>query len=302
MDVVASVPLWRHPRAEAIQHDNTWYVAMPEQGQVPAWPRGIRLEDNDTPEASGAGAALDEILDDLYVAVSHDTSGQAQALARFVRRHGMPEICIHGLPIWHPGRPTSRSCTLGTVPDHPELVGAKVADIERLANTLERLTSAVTRTKRDSRVPDQWWQSLSASALDPEADPDAGSDVRTIPENAPQVRRQLASMASTLMNASGVTARMLWTTHRRPEIAFYTMSGVGLLVVEVVRQLGLDEPDRTYECSICGQPYTPQRRMAANQVPYCRRAECQRARNRINQAKRRARADAAKSEGERSGD
>ena len=76
MDVMGSVPLWRHPRAEAIQHDGTWYVAMPEEGQISVWPRGIRLEDNDAHPSSTRRPALDEILDDLYLTVSHDTHGQ----------------------------------------------------------------------------------------------------------------------------------------------------------------------------------------------------------------------------------
>jgi len=86
------------------------------------------------------------------------------------------------------------------------------------------------------------------------------------PDGSPDAALYLG-LRSGLRAASGVVSRVLSGTHFGPELAHYTYSAIGLIVVDVIRSLGLDDSDRTYTCSVCGQPCSPHRRLPDERIP-----------------------------------
>ena len=294
MDVLSpGVDRW--PEASVRQIEGVWWVDV-GTFHVAGLPRGVR-HDDDYDLESGAGpvplkATLHEIVEHLRLAACFADEGKAAAhLKEHVATFGVPDLCgAHGLPIWHDGRPTGKSCPYAGMPDG-ENVGARVHHVVVLVNFIDALREASgLLKKRRTKLSPRVVEDVLAFGILPESyvgtvRAELGRDGQLT-----QIRsRQLVRLAlDAAMRSSGLTVTTRWEPQRRPELALVAHSTVALYVADTLAHVGTTAKDRTFVCAVCGQPTTPKRSPRPGEDVYCRRVECQRKRSAIKQARYRA--------------
>lgn len=289
MDLL-SVGIWRHPQVEAQQFGDEWWVTLEGAPQL-VLPQGVLFDDDyDNEPPKPLRETLHEVMKNLDNLDTLDTDGAAQHLADHFRRYGALDLCgAHGRPIWHapprhsgPGLPGSvtTSCAYpGETPDGG--LGIKVTNVTRFVKHLRGLEQIADHLARRRERTRDWMISdvLEGEFIDPRyADVvKARHAVGNFDQEA--TRRLLRYALDSDMQASKLTMTMRWPGQRRPELALVANTVAALYVADVIAHIGSADPDRTFLCSVCGLPFTPKRRLRADEGVYCRRLECRRARN-----------------------
>lgn len=223
-------------------------------------------------------------LEDVSVAAAFeaftgilDEPDQAAAAAAFVMTYGWPELCRHGEPDRHKGgslcAPLLRS-------------DCSALDLRSLKRAAESLRSADDLARRVRRR--QPWSTSSYAAVQ-RWPAHVGHPFEGASDPAIQ-RAYLAHWMTTTMRQCDVRPLVTWPAHKRPEVTYEVDGLVGLLVVEAVRRIAQEREERTYSCAVCASPVWPNRAPKPGEPTYCAQASCQRERQRLNQAARRARA------------
>lgn len=289
MDVV-SAGAWRFPDAEAVLDEGVWWVALLGEGEL-VRPRGVRADDHFDDEPEVLPETLHEVYEDLrLVAVQPDHGDAADHLAQHIRRFGVPELCGHGLPMWHSDRTdVSRGCTAGRLPDGR--VGVRVDHVAAMVTTLDAIGQAYEYLTAHGAMPGRRaidhllaWP-VQASAL--------RSPAAVRHSDAAVAKRLLRGLVTRTLDAalraSGGYIGTAWREQRRPELVLFAQTTVSLYVADTLAHVGFIAPDRTLVCAFCGQPFTPKRPPRSEDTLCCRRPECQRERTRRNVARSRAR-------------
>lgn len=303
-----SVGLWRYPKADAQRFGDDWWVVLPGQATL-ALPEGVMRDYEDDNEPELLDVTLHEVRSDLDMLESLDNEEQAAAHAAVhCRRFGTPDLCgPHGLPVWHdpprarPGgaprtRVVSPSCIYGEAPDgHLGLKVAAVVNFVKHLRGLEQIADHLTL--RQDPTP-AWMidEVLNGDFIEPQYVRRVRGLQQANEFTRNETRRLLTHAVDRAMASSRLVATVRWPEERRPELALVADTACALYVADLLAHVGSTDPDRTYLCSVCGQPYTPRRRLKPNEGRYCTRPECRNERNRMKQVRRRAREGATDGE------
>lgn len=204
-----------------------------------------------------------------------DGSDTAAAARSFVLRYGWPNLCRHGLPDRH----DAAGCDVLMLDDRPAL------DVVALRRAAEALWSADDLARRVRRR--QAWSAEPYKAV--QRWPQSVGFLRNRTDPVQQ-RAYLAHWMTRAMQQCDVRPLVTWAGHKRPEVTYEVDGLLGLLVVEAVRRIAQERTERSYSCAVCGSPVWPNRAPKPGEQTYCSQASCQRERQRLNQAARRARA------------
>ncbi|CAN5232521.1 hypothetical protein BH20ACT5_BH20ACT5_14070 [soil metagenome] len=290
MDVV-SVGLWRCPAAEPVQVDGRWWVARRGESEL-VLPRGVAPDLDFGNEAVRLAATLHEVHEELRLTATLTGQAAADHLAEHVRAFGGPDLCGHGLPMWHEDRPRQKggSCRHAGVPGSTD-AGVSVDAVQQMVTTLDAVRDAYERLARARQplsrrvtadllawpvLPD-WYRVLVSAELDRDGHLWTG-----------RARTLVRLVLDAAMRDSGLRTAVVWRPQGRPELALVAASDTALYVADAVAHVGVLDEDRTLLCSVCGQPFTPKRAPREGDALYCRAPECQRTRARRNQARKRA--------------
>jgi hypothetical protein len=292
---VLSAGMDRWPDAQIRQVEGTWWVDAGKT-HVPGLPRGVGRDDDYSWEPGHEPIqlrkTLHEVVEHLRETALYKDERAAAHLTQHVALFGLPDLCgAHGMPIWHDGRPTGRSCPYAGTPGGNN-VGASLPSVLRLINFLDALRDAhehltKARTKLSSRVVDD----VLAFEILPQTYLDIVRGELARDGHLTQIRsRQLVRLAfDAAMSSSGLIVTSRWEHQRRLELAFLARSTVALYVADTLAHVGTTSADRTFLCAVCGQPTTPKRSPRPGEGIYCHRPECQDKRSAVKQARYRAR-------------
>jgi hypothetical protein len=275
MDVYAASAgtMWRRPDARAVRDGGRWLIEAGDAAET-VIPADVPVVDEDVvPKPIRLRETLHECVRDLLaVRDVEDPQEQAERLAEHYRRFAELDLCIHARPIWHADRGDRFTC------QHRADYAVDV-DLQFIRS----LDAVVTggRVAFARRELPGW----VIEDLAPLLDPDVAKTARG---------RQVMELATThLLRDAGVEVRALWSRGRGPGLALVAPTTVGLYALDIARALGREEPAPTYTCGECGGSVQLKRPPAPGEGIYCRRAECQRARYRVNKQRARARAKGA---------
>ena len=301
MDVVTS-GMWRYPQARAREVKGVWWVQLAGSPEL-VIPRGPIHDDDDSGRPHRLKQTLHEGLTSLAQLGHGDEASAARQLEQHCQNFGAPEICgSHGLPVWHdhPSRVLDRhavtrprqnvrpSCPIGAFPDSAD-PGIRVRDVVAFAKFLNALTELASHVS-DRRQPAPAWMGeeilnyglLSETQTRHLATP-PGERVGVT------AARRLWSMAfDAATTATGLRTTTRWRPARRPELVLEARTTAALHLADLMAHVGLNQPDRSEVCSVCGMPVTLQRAPRAGDRIYCRSDECQKIRNRQKQQRFRA--------------
>lgn len=286
--------MFRFPEAKPVQADGGgWVECVGPAEQV--LPRGVHPDPGFEDSATRLTATLHEIAEHLRQVATYSGDEAASQLVEHVRTFGGPFLCVHGLPMWHEDRPAEggQSCRYPGVPGSkgkgPGAVS--VAAVQRMVSTLDAVRTMHDLLVRRQRIR----PALVEDVLGWPVLPSYLSDIaRAEPKRdgflwTGRGRQLVGRVLDSAMSASGLRASVVWRRGSRPELALVAGTATALYIADAVAHVSGFDDDRTFICSVCGLPFTPQRAPRAGDALYCRRAECQRTRQRINQARWRAR-------------
>lgn len=279
-----------------LDRHGTWWASWPGDATMERTrPLGVFPHPNEDGPATALRVTLHEVTEDLRLTATMTEPLAAEHLAEHVRRFSRPDLCSHGLPVWHehPRRSDGHGGRFACRMLNPksDLVGVKVVDVQAMIQTFDALADALHHltTQRRQKLP----RRIAADLLTwPVLHEDFRRLVRGEIERdngLPRARaRQLVHLVPTAaMEAAGLRAEITWPSQRRPEMALHAMTGVGVYLTDVLRMLGLDADERSLICSVCHQPFMPKRAPRPGEGIYCRSGDCQRERARRRQARRR---------------
>lgn len=300
MDVVSG-GIWRYPEASAETIDGTWWVRLAGTPEL-VLPRGPLPDDDYDLPPKKLTHTLHEVCTDLEHLLGLGEREAALHLAHHCRLYGAPDLCgPHGLPVWHshPERATDRhgrrrttlqpSCPIGEFPGSadPGLRAGDVVKLIEFTNAVIQLAHHVTTR----RTPAQAWLAdaiLGYGLISPALSRHLADASRAGVSSA-QGRHLVRAAVNAAMTSSGLNITSRWERERRPELALAARTTTALYVADLQAHIGMHAPDRSVVCSVCVRPVTLQRTPRKGDAVYCRRTECQRERNRLNQARWRER-------------
>lgn len=309
MDVVSG-GTWRYPEARAEEVEGTWWVRLAGTPEL-VLPRGPLFHDEDPVDDGDHAYAttlpmpleqtLHEVSVDLGQLCGADEASAASHLERHCQLYGAPDICgAHGLPVWHgyPERVPDRhgrratnlrpSCPYGAFPGSDE-VGIRVQAVINLVQFMDAVTQLADHIST-KRIPARAW--MAKEVLDYPVIPPvlrkrfSPSAQQTV--SVSDSRHILRLAVDIAMTATGLTLTTQWQPQRRPELALAARTTTALYIADLHAHIGTNRADRSVVCSVCGMPTSSKRAPRAGDRVYCSRTECQRARNRLKQARFRA--------------
>ena len=295
MELVAATE-WQYPAAELVEIEGEALVLMVGDG-LEVLPRGVRQHSNWDNQSTFLRQTLHEVTEDVLLTATLSEEAAASHLLQHVRTAFSPALCMHGLPMWHPDRPQKRgregrSCVHASVPGH-QGYALRVAHVVRMATTLLAVKDAVyfLRTQRrplTKRIHSDLleWPVLAARQR---RVMEAQASERGM-HNTGISRGLVRAVLEACVRQAPLRPEVAWQTPGRPQLVLSSESPIGLYAFDLLEHAELlSTEDRTYRCSACDRAFTPERPPRPGQGLYCPRVECQRERNRINQARRRAR-------------
>ena len=246
---------------------------------------------------------LHEVVDDLLKLSGLDEEEAAGRVLAHVQTRLVPDLCAHGLPRFHPNLPPFDRddrgpspagdflpCASDTLPGVAERV-VRVDHVQAMAETLYaiRLSVEWIRDKRRP-LPKGLLDGLLSWPILFDRERNVTADHRD--GHAPGVRSDRVLVTEVLracLRAAPMLGDVGWEAHQTPRLTLRAQTSVALYVHDVLRHVdAIADEDRTYVCDVCGTDFVPAREPRAGEGHYCRRPECQRERQRRNQARRRA--------------
>lgn len=249
-------------------------------------PLGVFDHPGDDGSSLPLRVTVHEMLEHLRLTATFgDDRDAAKHLATHVRDYAQPDLCKHGLPLWHDGRSSRFSCALPQ--PRSGVTGVRVADVRAMITTIDALSDCLHHlTTQRRRLPRRISQDLLAWPL-------LGHDMARLVAAEIQrdgglqvfrARQLLCLIPTKAMHAAGLRTEVVWRAQRRPELALDAMTSVAVYLADVIQTLGLVSEERSLLCSVCGQPFTPKRPPRPGDGIYCRGANCQRERAKRKQA------------------
>ena len=281
-----------------MRHEGVRYIAGGREHEE-VLPRGVRHH----AEWSGNApvmldATLHDVVKDLLLAGSRSEEDAAEHLAEHARRYFFPELCRHGLPLWHDNEPPFKDRTRGNGSCAPAGVpgiegpAVRVDHVVRMVTSLLAVQDSVYYLRKQRRpLRTQTIDDLLAwpvvrpklqKALRGQCE---GPTIRNVELSRTAVRAVLDGA----IRQAPLRVEVSWQTHQRPQPVLSAETVTGLYAFDVLEHVGAaEDEDRTFNCSACQRPYRPGRPPRKGEEHYCSRSECQRVRNRKKQARHRA--------------
>lgn len=281
MDVV-SAPVLRMPAAAARFDGQEWWVdSGPQREEV--LPRGVHRDDDFDNAGRTLAATLHEVVEHLSLtATMPDDQAAAEHLAEHARRFTWPDLCSsHGLPVFHDGAPR-RGC--------PVSDRLRLGHVRRMVDAFDGIADAADHLQRQRRpLPTRIARDILEWGITPHSRTRAAVVERDNGLRVQDARHLVRTTLDGAARAADLHLSTRWQPQRRPELALVAETTVALYVADTLAHVGTTSDDRTFVCSVCGQPFTPKRAPRPGDGLYCRRPECQRERARIRQAHHRDR-------------
>lgn len=296
MELFAATKLWRWPDARAVISADGWAVAGvagpgdPSEAVLPADVSQTGDLRDSLPRPRRLREPLQAAADHLLALNDYgDERRAAEHLAEHYREYGSLDLCRHGRPMWHSGRPGQSSC------EQPPAVLLDGAS--KFARELSALVTGGRAASARRDLP-----SWVVEALEPTLSADFAGIVRAElggGQLSAGRRRQVLELSGTqLMADCRITPALLWSVGRGPGLALQSETTAGLYAFAVLRTIGRADPKPVYSCQVCGDPVQLKRPPRPGEGVYCRRADCQRARYRTNKQRARVAAAMGSQEGE----
>jgi hypothetical protein len=241
--------------------------------------------DDDTKRLDQVWTARDEgrILDDFLRTDSDDDEVEA-----FVRRWGVPDLCEHGLPLVHAGRPSYLPCAYAQA---PVLNAAANGPSSEHVIRLDHLRTAVAAVRAARRIGKALRSGGSRATLQQEWSPVAswlGFDPWTGPAIADQ-KQALASAVNRLLQWSASGPRLTWQPNDgAPRLRTHVDGALGAVLLRLASDVAGAGAHSTITCHYCHEDYSPQKLPKIGQRPCCGKPQCVRSKNALNQKSRRA--------------
>lgn len=285
-------------------------------------PRGV---DPLLPELVGGGGrrfeatpmkyTTGDVLEDLRVLSTLPKDEQPEYILEHVRNFGISNLSARGLPLtqvspvtcdfqesgWGPVQPTleeagRRFTELGSIPAQSSgLLAARTVDVQAVVRLADYFDAILVIASRISAG-----MSLST---DPTAPIRALPGIRMPPHLISQIqhgrfgRLVVEEACDQFLALSGVAVGAAWPQRKSPHLLAKSPNSWGLLMLEVIRQLGTEDSPELYVCSVCNRRFSLPRRPKGTDRYYCSDAECQRRRKAINRRNERIRKKAHSEDG-----
>ena len=186
-----AVLMWPYPEARAVLSGGRWLLDLGQPG-APVLPADVKVQH--PRDVDHLPARLSESLHDVvdHLQRAHfleDPEDQVRHLAEHFKRYGPVDVCAHGRPVWHSGRPDSHACQEAR--SRRSLSSARLLGVHRGCRP-RRTCGSLARTHQITR-----WRLSSPSCprrsaahsemrhLDPPGSPRKGGDVLS---NWPSIR------------------------------------------------------------------------------------------------------------------
>lgn len=282
--LTAEANLWRWPGAAATEINHRWCVELGSEA-IPVLPRGVEAPWDSDDDHVQIQLTLHEIHEQLREIGVNAVPVAAALLAEHCRQFPAPILCQHGL-----GRAHVRGGC-----DAPERGGEVLLDVEHVVAMIAGLDGLAAlayhlATQRKPARPRQVENALVWPVLPPDYVALVRAEMERDRSLLIERAKQLVTLSiSEALRQSRLELAFDWAPYGRPEMVLAAHSDLAAYLADFARHIGTTtDADHSVTCVVCGQPHIPARTPKSG-ATYCTNVECQRERNRRNQARRRAR-------------